>query len=381
MRRGTVNRCQAGRPCTGGCADAPGTAGAANCGPVDPDKRTSRPLDARLARAHAVLEGAFDREPFALSAAQAQGVRRGTLHRLVVSGAVVRVSHGSYALRQSREPWVDRLRGLLRASPDLAACGPTAALLTSVAVPPGESGPVPRESDGTDRISRAASSRTSAPQVLHLCAIDGDPPHWRRSGVRFERMHVPASHVIEVEPGMRVTDPMRTAIDLARGRDLACALVPIDSVLRAMIRQGFPADVARSLLTERCREMGSAPGMRAVRRAVGHMDAGAETALESLVRGRLIEADVTGVLTQVVVHGASGRTYRVDLAIEKSPGAYVIIEADGLGKYSTPEDLVREKLRQHDLEDRGHRVIRAIYREAAYEPERLVERVRAALAR
>lgn len=111
------------------------------------------------------------------------------------------------------------------------------------------------------------------------------------------------------------------------------------------------------------------------------MDAGAETALESLVRGRLIEADVTGVLTQVVVHGASGRTYRVDLAIEKSPGVYLIIEADGLGKYSTPEDLVREKLRQHDLEDRGHRVIRAIYREAAYEPERLVERVRAALAR
>ena len=120
--------------------------------------------------------------------------------------------------------------------------------------------------------------------------------------------------------------------------------------------------------------------MRALRRAVGFMHAGAETALESIVRGRLIDAGIEGIRVQLVLAGASGREYRVDLAIEKAPGRFVIIEADGLGKYAAPDDLVKEKLRQHDLESCGHGVVRVVYREAAYEPSAFMARVWAALA-
>ena len=218
--------------------------------------------------------------------------------------------------------------------------------------------------------------------LLHVCGIEGfDVPHWRVPGVKFVRTSVPASQIaLDGRAGLRVTDPIRTALDLACGRELACALVPLDSVLRRLIRSGLPPDVARALVSERCAEMRWHPGVRALRRAVGFMHAGAETALESIVRGRLIDAGIEGIRVQLVLAGASGREYRVDLAIEKAPGRFVIIEADGLGKYAAPDDLVKEKLRQHDLESCGHGVVRVVYREAAYEPSAFMARVWAALA-
>jgi len=302
---------------------------------------------------------AFGGQAFTVPEAQSAGVGHGTLRRLVAAGALVRVSRGLYVVPRAEHGWIDRLRGLLESRPGIAACSVTAAGFTGVATPPG-----PAASD-----------------LLHLCGIEGfDVPHWRMPGVKFVRTSVPASQVIEVRSGIRVTDPIRTALDLARGRDLACALVPLDSALRRVLRAGFPLDVARLLVGERCDQMTSYPGVRALRRAVGFMHPGAETALESLVRGRLIDAGIEGIRVQLLVTGASGREYRVDLAIEKAPGRFVIIEADGLGKYATPDDLAKEKLRQHDLESGGHGVVRVVYREAAYEPAGFTARVRSALA-
>ena len=339
------------------------------------------------------LGEAFGGEAFTVIEAQSAGVGHGTLSRLVTAGALVRVARGLYVVPRAEHSWIDRLRSHLESRPGMAACSLTAAELTSVAIPPEPAAPVERASRNrrTAQGHRVAIAGLSAgstqlggareQDLLHLCAIEGfDVPHWRVSGVRFVRMSVPASQVIEVRSGIRVTDPIRTALDLARGRDLACALVPLDSVLRRLLRAGFPLDVARALVGERCDQMISYPGVRALRRAVGLMHAGAETALESLVRGRLIEAGIDGIRVQLLVAGASGREYRVDLAIEKAPGRFVIIEADGLGKYAESTDLVKEKLRQHDLESGGHGVVRVVYREAAYEPAGFIARVRSALA-
>ena len=319
------------------------------------------------------LGEAFHEETFTVPEAQSVGVSHGTLTRLVAAGALVRVARGLYVVPRAEHAWIDRLRGLLESRPGVAACSVTAAQLTVVAIPPEPVTPA-------EAATRSAGW-TTEPDLVHLCGIEGfDVPHWRMPGVRFVRTSVPASHVVEVRSGIRVTDPIRTALDLARGRDLACALVPLDSVLRRLLRAGFPLAVARSLVSERCDRMISYPGVRALRRAVGFMHPGAETALESLVRGRLIDAGIEGIRIQLAVTGASGREYRVDLAIEMEPGRYVIIEADGLGKYAESTDLAKEKVRQHDLESRGHGVVRVMYREAAYAPSAFIERVRAALA-
>ena len=305
------------------------------------------------------LGEAFGGEAFTVLEAQSAGIGHGTLRRLVAAGALVRVARGLYVVPRAEHAWIDRLRGLLESRPEMAACSATAAGLTAVAIPP----------------------EPATANLLHLCGIEGfDVPHWRLPGVRFVRTSVPTSQVIEVREGIRVTDPIRTALDLARGRDLACALVPLDSVIRRLLLAGSPLDVARSLVGERCDQMVSYPGVRALRRAVGCMHPGAETALESLVRGRLIDEGIEGIRVQLLLTGASGREYRVDLAIEKAPGRFVIIEADGLGKYAESADLAKEKLRQHDLESRGHDVVRVVYREAAYEPAGFIARVRSALA-
>lgn len=340
------------------------------------------------------LGDAFGGEAFTVLEAQLAGVGHGTLRRLMATGALVRVARGLYVVPRAEHSWIDRLRGLLESRPGMAACSVTAARLTAVAIPPepaaasgsstGESG-VARERPAAvagPSVEAKGSSSAGKSDLFHLCGIEGfEVPHWQVPGVRFVRTSVPASQVIEVRSGIRVTDPIRTALDLARGRDLACALVPLDSALRGLIRAGFPPDVARSLVAERCGQMISYPGVRALRRAVGLMHPGAETALESLVRGRLIEAGMEGIRVQLLLTGASGREYRVDLAMEKSPGRFVIIEADGLGKYATAEDLRKEKLRQHDLESGGHGVVRVVYREAAYEPDGFIARVLSALAR
>ena len=346
----------------------------------------SHGLDVRLARTMRRLRETFGGEPFTVNEAESTGVSRGTLSRLVAADAVVKVARGMYVVPRSEDSWIDRLRGLLDSRPEITACSVTAARLTGVAippVPPAREGRAPRghRTNPVRGVGAGGSGVSGKTDILHLCGIEGfDVPHWRAPGVQFVRMSVPASQVIEVRSGIRATDPIRTALDLARGRELACALVSLDSVLRHLLRGGFPPDVARALVNDRCDEMRWHPGVRAVRRAVGLMHAGAETALESLARGRLIDAGIEGIRVQLLLNGTSGREYRVDLAIEKAPGRFVIIEADGLGKYADSADLVKEKLRQHDLESRGHGVVRVVYREAAYEPSAFIARVRAALS-
>ena len=95
--------------------------------------------------------------------------------------------------------------------------------------------------------------------------------------------------------------------------------------------------------------------------------------MESIVRGRIIEAGLPVPLLQVRVVGRSGREYRSDLGLAlpgDPPGVTsLLIEADGVGKYLQPGDLVAEKRRQHDLEGRGHRFVRVLYGEAVLAPE------------
>lgn len=183
----------------------------------------------------------------------------------------------------------------------------------------------------------------------------------------------PHDHVELGPRGEPTTNPLRTAIDLARGLPLHEALVPLDSALGLAISQlGMPPDVARAVLLSHLADLGRTPGIRAVAHAAPYAHPGAESALESIVRGRIIHAGLPVPRVQVHVVGASGRTYVADLGMDlpgEEPGSCgLLIEADGLGKYVHPADLGKEKRREVDLCRRGHHFVRVLYSEAVDDP-------------
>lgn len=166
--------------------------------------------------------------------------------------------------------------------------------------------------------------------------------------------------------------------------DLPFALVALDAALRVAQDAGIPADVGPALLRERVSAAHGGCGLRGVMRAASYADARAESPLESIVRGRIIEAGLPVPRLQVRVVGHSGREYRSALGLALPgdlPGfTSLLIEADGVGTYLQPGDLAAEKRRQHDLEGQGHRFVRVLYGEAVSAPEGFLESIRRLVA-
>jgi len=192
-------------------------------------------------------------------------------------------------------------------------------------------------------------------------------------GVRVHGSRLRPQHV-EIVHGVRVTSMARTAIDLARGRALADALVPLDSALRllahgsdqrrrpllASVRDPEAVAWARDGLERALADVWSWPGTRVVRRGLDMASALSESAFESWSRGWM---ELDGLPRPCLAHhvlGASGASFVSDFAwLEQR----VLGEADGLGKYgASPQEfrdrLLAERRRQHDLEAAGWRVVR-----------------------
>lgn len=171
--------------------------------------------------------------------------------------------------------------------------------------------------------------------------------------------------------GMRVTTIIRTAIDLARGRPVPEALLPLDSAVRLLLgedartlREIRPDDVrVVALVHDLRRNLGRVrgwPGTARVWRALEQVDPRSESAFESRSRGWITAAGLPQPEIAFRVVGASGTTYFSDFGWEEQR---VLGEADGFGKYGTsPEEVRRalraERRRQRDLEDAGWTFVR-----------------------
>ncbi len=145
---------------------------------------------------------------------------------------------------------------------------------------------------------------------------------------------------------------IRTSIDLARGRSLARALIPLDSALRL--------GASHDALEGRVRRMFRWPGVRSVKAALPHIDHRHESPLESWSAGRFMLQGIEPPEPQVELRGASGRAYRVDFYWRT---ARLVGEADGWGKFGDDTSLQalgfrEEKVREDDLRAAGYRVIR-----------------------
>lgn len=315
---------------------------------------------ARIEAVTRQLKRAFGTRPFHTSQAMALGFSEDRIERACIAGLVERLGRGWYAATDQGSVGLARLQVLQQANPGVVACGATAAALWGLPPPPG----------------RDVCSDT----VEIAFRADAGGLRGRRLGVRARRWSIPDHHIAVGPQGQVTTDPLRTAIDLARGLPMPFALVSLDAVLRLNVTSGMSVQEARRLLQATWAEARSCSGMRAVGLAIPFANPLAESPLESIVRGRIIEVRLPVPLLQVEVMGASGRWYRSDLGLDlpgDPAGSYrLLIEADGLLKYQCAGDLAEEKKRQHDLERRGHCFVRVLYREGVYEPGPFLAQIR-----
>ena len=178
----------------------------------------------------------------------------------------------------------------------------------------------------------------------------------------------------DVVDGLPTTSLARTAVDVARGRPFAAALIPLDSAARLIIARASSTDgnalrhavrdpelrgFARAALEEALSHCFGWAGTVAVRTALNHVDPASESPLESRSRAWFIEAGLA-TLDPGCPITCGGRTYWADFC---SPERRVVGEADGWSKYGQTLQEMRtaleaERSRQRDLERAGWAVVR-----------------------
>jgi hypothetical protein len=147
--------------------------------------------------------------------------------------------------------------------------------------------------------------------------------------------------------GMKVTTPIRTALDLGCLLERRDAMAAMDALSTA---GGFSAiDLTRRLPRFRRRR-----GVVQLRQLAPLVRGGAESPRESWLRLDLLDAGLPEPDIQhwVVVDGVT--TYRLDLAY---PHARIAIEYDGREHHSAPADRLHDEMRRDCLETHGWTVI------------------------
>lgn len=176
--------------------------------------------------------------------------------------------------------------------------------------------------------------------------------------------------------GAVVTTPARTAVDLARRGPALSAIVVLDGALRLGVRR----EELEQVLDD-CRGW---PGIQLARKWVAFADGRAESALESVGRWRMHDAELPPPELQVPLTDRDGMIGRTDFCW----AAYRTVgEADGFGTYRSPDGaadfaaLRAEKLREDRLRDAGFEVFRCTWDEAVHRPAVIEMRARRAFAR
>lgn len=265
-------------------------------------------------------------QPFTTARAARLGFDRKALTRAVRERRLTRLFTGVY-LRADVEITVSvRARAArLVTTPHSVLCDRTAAWLLGVDVlryaeldvaPPLESY-VLRGHDPTDRRELRGGTRDLLPE------------DWQ---------------VIE---GVRVTTPIRTAVDLACKLPRREAMAALDAFAR--VHGIDPLDMQRLLVRYFRRR-----GVVQARQLIPLADARAESAGESWTRLEIEDRGLPRPQLQWWVHVDGVPTYRLDLAY---PHARVAVEYDGEQFHSGPEARERDRVRRQWLRDHGWTVI------------------------
>jgi very-short-patch-repair endonuclease len=260
-------------------------------------------------------------------------VPRHRIHRALGSGAVVRVARGRYAL-----PGVAAAR-VVAVGAAATASHTTAALHWGWAVK--------REPDLPHlTLPRGRKLRDAARTGVHR--------HWRDLSPD------------EVCDGW-VTSATRTVLDCALDLPFDEALAVADSAWRAGVS---PVEVMRAAL----------PLPRRVRRRAAavlvHADRRAANPFESVLRALCLRVDGLTVRAQRVIRDRPFYA-RVDLA---DPALGIVVEAEGFEFHGHRAALERDCRRYTGLASRGWVVIRFTWHEVMFEPDYVIESLRAVVA-
>lgn len=164
-----------------------------------------------------------------------------------------------------------------------------------------------------------------------------------RGAIVHRPRHLP--DVIEID-GLRATGLAATALALAASRPLPAGLAALDHVLARGVERG-----SLDVLID---EWSPFHGMLRARRALSSATGLAETPLESISLAGMLLAGLPAPRQQVELV-ARGTRYRADFFWDDLG---VVGEADGRGKYRTPDDLVAEKHREDDIRSLDLKVAR-----------------------
>jgi Transcriptional regulator, AbiEi antitoxin/Protein of unknown function (DUF559) len=269
---------------------------------------------------------------FTVAEARAAGATRAALEWARRQGVLKPLRRGVYT---SAAVWAQasprarhRLKILSqqRICPELIACGASAA--TALALP----------------------TPTGPPPEPHLTAARGlarRGARGRKGGALGRRAWLEDDEVWTMRSGIRITSPARTVVDCAREWDPPWGLAVADAAIADW--KILPAALV-SCLDARP----SVPGCRNARWVAEHAREGIESPLESLARAAIILAGLPEPTPQVWLQTSAG-PFRVDLLDESNR---LITEADGKLKYTSAEDVWREKRREDALRDAGFEVVR-----------------------
>ncbi|GAA3816068.1 type IV toxin-antitoxin system AbiEi family antitoxin domain-containing protein [Nocardioides panacisoli] len=195
-------------------------------------------------------------------------------------------------------------------------------------------------------VDMMTAGETEALPPIDTCAPSGRTPPRRSAVDGHERALVP-SDVITIG-GVRVTTPLRTALDLGARLHRRDALAAMDSLCRL---HGMTAQ----MLTREVKRFRRRRGVVQLRELVALVDPRAESQRESWTRLEIHDAGLPLPTLQhwVVVDGR--RRYRLDLAY---PGLRIVIEYDGFDDHRrTHRQVERDLARRRWLHDQGWIVI------------------------
>lgn len=254
------------------------------------------------------------------------GIRRWQLNRWLDERRVRRVVFGVYQRTDEPDTQESRARAVfLVARPFVVICDRTAAWL-----------------HGVDTFEYRELE--VLPPVEAWVLRDGS--RLRRAGCAGGRRDLVPVDVVRIHD-LRVTTPLRTALDLGSRLYRGDALAALDGFMRA--HQLTTAELTASLPRYRGRR-----GVVQLRRLIALADGRSESPGESLTRLAMIEAGLPDPELQYWVCEGGEPVYRLDLAYPKHK---VAIEYDGAAFHDSPEHRRRDEQRRAWLRARGWTVI------------------------
>ena len=204
---------------------------------------------------------------------------------------------------------------------------------------------------------------------VQVALPSGKPPSAKAQspGIEYKRMAVPDEDVFD-RAGVRFTNAIRTAIDIARSAGERSGIIAFESLLTRC------SDSETDLIREECaammQRMRGTKGIGKARHALAKATNRSESTYETLLRLILEEHGIT-CHAQVLIG-----PYRVDLIIGD-----LIIEVDGWGKMKEgPEEAYAKQIaRENWLKEQGFKILRVTPREINRNEVLVVRRVLDAL--